>query len=306
MTSISHFYNLFVVRRSGIRVIVVFVGLLLFAVSCAAPIKPYIFYSIPTVTYLRECPDYDCAVVAEIYNADQVQVLAKNQAGWWQVQSDRDQKIGWTQRDLLSEAPLSVKNYYIAVDDTPLRNSPSKDVVSRTVLARGDKFQKIAEREGWWRILVEKDKSLGWILAASASEERPEPTVPEKAKRAEPGQTVQAPSPTTPSPQPNLFYVAAESLNLNLIPFSDSKVVKVLRINDKVEKISQSGTDWLKVRYLESGAEGWAPARFFKDSPVTAKTQIVPEKKRPRKKSRAQKQPTQDPFKSETLEPEAM
>jgi uncharacterized protein YgiM (DUF1202 family) len=306
MTSISHFYNLLVERRSGMRVIVLLMGLLILVGSCAAPIKTNIFYSIPTVTYLRECPDYDCAVVAEIYNADQVQVLAKNQAGWWKVQSDRDQKIGWTQRDLLSETPLSVKNYYIAVEGVPLRNSPSKDVVSRTLLARGDKFQKIAEREGWWRILVEKDKSLGWIPAASASEERPEEAGPEKDKRAEPGKTVPAPAPTPPLPQPNLYYVAAESLNLNLIPFSDSEVVKVLRINDKVEKISQSGTDWLKVRYLESGAEGWAPARFFKDSPVTAKTQIVPKKETPRKKSRAQKQPTPDPFKSETLEPEAM
>lgn len=304
MTSMSHFYNLLAGRCSGMRVIVLLAGVLLFAGSCAAPIKSNIFYSIPTVTYLRECPDYDCAVVAEIYNADQVQVLAKNQAGWWQVQSDRDQKIGWTQRDLLSETPLSTKNYYIAVDGTPLRNSPSKDVVSRTRLSRGDKFQKIAEHQGWWRILIEKDKSLGWIPAASASEERPEATEPEKAKRAEPEKTVPAPSPTSPYPQPNLYYVAAETLNLNLIPFNDSKVVKVLRLNDKVEKISQSGTDWLKVRYLESGAEGWAPARFFKDSPVTAKTQIVPKKKRPQKRS--QKQPTPDPFKSETLEPEAM
>lgn len=279
---------------------------LLFNCACSAPIKPNIFYSIPTVTYLRDCPDYDCQVVGEVFNGDQILVLQKNDAGWWQVQSKRDQKIGWTQRDLFSKTPLSIENYFIKEEGTPLRDAPSQEVVSRTLLAQGDRVQKLATRNGWWRVLVEKDRALGWIPAAAASENRPEPSGPEKAKTAAPEKAGQASSSAKTAPEPDHYYVAAETLSLHLIPFSDAKVVKELRINDKVRKISQSGSQWFKVRYLETGAEGWALARFFRDTPVTNKTQIVTKGERPEKKPPGKKPPTPDPFESETLEPEGM
>jgi uncharacterized protein YgiM (DUF1202 family) len=275
--------------------------------SCSAHInKLDSFYSIPTVTYLRECPNYDCQAVTEIFNTDQVKLLEKNDNGWWRVQSIRDRKIGWTQRDLLSEVPVSAKNYYIIVDGLPLRGSPSEDVISRNLLAYGDKVQKIAESNEWWRVLVEKDRSLGWIPSTMASEKPPEQVGIEKAKINESEKTVKVSSHTQPSSKPNYYFVAAESLNLHIIPFTSSQVVKVLRINDKVEKISQSGSDWFKVRYLDTGAEGWAPARYLKDSPVTDKTQIVTRKKKSQKKFPPQNRPIQDPFESETLEPEGM
>ena len=75
-------------------------------------------------------------------------------------------------------------------------------------------------------------------------------------------------------------------------------LVKVLKLNDKVEKISQSGSDWFKIRYLDTGAEGWALAHCLKGSPVTDKNQIVtPEKRSPKKVKK---------FQSKPLEPEGM
>jgi uncharacterized protein YgiM (DUF1202 family) len=267
--------------------------------------RPGVLYTIPTVTYLRECPDYNCQVVGEIFNGDQVLVLNKTDT-WWRVQSERNQKIGWIQRDLLSETRLSVKDYIIAEDGTLLRDSPSQDVVSRNKLARGDRIQKLVERDGWWRVLVEKDKSIGWIPAASASELPTAHPGAVTAARAVPEEPSQAAPPVKPASESGQLFVAAENVNLHLIPFKQAKVIKELTINDKVVKISQAGSKWIKVRYLETGAEGWALVRYFKDTPVKDKAQIVTEKGRPQKKSSEKKPPTPDPFKSETLEPEGM
>jgi len=237
-------------------------------------------------------------VVTEIYNADKVKVLDKNDAGWWQVQSARDQKIGWTQSDLLSDIPLATKNYYIAADGLPLRDSPNEDIVSRKLLGYGDEVQKIDEKNGWWRVLVEKDKSIGWIPAQMASATRLEP--PGKSAQAVQG----APETRGPS-KPAYLFVAAENLKLYLIPSIPSQVVKVLKLNDKVEKISQSGSSWVKTRYLQTGVEGWALARYFRDAPVTERNQIVSDRKKSLKKaSRPSKRiPSPD---SESLEPEGM
>ncbi|MFA5089303.1 MAG: SH3 domain-containing protein [Candidatus Omnitrophota bacterium] len=276
----------------------------IFLISCSTPPKIDSFYSIPAVSYLRECPNYDCAVVTEVYNADRVRLLGKNDTGWWQVQSLRDQKTGWTQRDLLSEAPIVAKNYYVTVDGLPLRDSPGDDVISRNLLAYGDKVQKIAEKDNWWRVLVEKDKSIGWIPATQASEKWPVPSEMEKSKSGESDQAVKGSPTATPPVKPGFYFVAAETLNLYLLPLDSSQVVKVLILNDKVETISQHGSDWFKVRYRATGAEGWVQARFLKEFPVTKKTQIVAPLKKSRQKAPGRKHPSQEP--SETLEPEGM
>ena len=266
--------------------------------ACATNNKVDLFYSIPTISYLREGPNYDSPVVTELYNADTVKLLEKYDNGWWQVQSLRNDNIGWTQRDLLSYTPIIAQNYYITVSDLPLRNSPRQDVISRNLLGYGDTVKKIAEKDGWWRILVEKDKSIGWIPAAMASETPPEPLEGEKPRITTSTKTDEGSPASQPAPQLSYFFVAGGSLELYIIPFIPSQVVKVLKLNDKVEKISQSGSDWFKIRYLDTGAEGWALARFLKSSPVTDKNQIVtPEKKSPKNLKK---------FKTEPLEPEGM
>jgi hypothetical protein len=282
-------------RKTELFIIIL---LVLFLNACAMNNKIDLFYSIPTISYLREYPNYDCPVVTELYNADKVKLLEKNDNGWWQVQSLRNENIGWTQRDLLSNTPIISQNYYITVSDLPLRNSPQQDVISRNLLDYGDTVKKIAGNDGWWRILVEKDKSIGWIPATMASETPPEPLGVEKPKIPASDKNDKGSPATQPAPQLSYYFVAAGSLNLYLIPFIPSQVVKVLKLNDKVEKISQSGYDWLKIRYLDTGAEGWALAHLLKGSPVTDKNQVVtPEKKSPKKGKK---------FKSKPLEPEGM
>jgi uncharacterized protein YgiM (DUF1202 family) len=281
----------------SIKIIILVLSLLV--CSCAKNVKPIEFYySVPTVSYLRECPAYDCQVVTTIFNADKVKVLEKNDAGWWHVQSALDQKIGWTQRDLLSEIPLITQKYYVAADQLPLRDSPNEDVVSRKLLGYGEAVQKIDEKDDWWRVLVEKDKSLGWIPAKMASATRLESL--ENSAKADAG-ALETPG----SSKPAYFFVAAAKLTLYLIPSIPSQVVKVLELNDQVAKISQADSGWVKIRYIQTGAEGWTLARYLKDTPVTQKNQMVIDRKKSPKKRSSPGQPIPPPD-SESLEPEGM
>lgn len=280
--------------------IVIFQTLPVLLCSCAVKHdKKEYYYNIPTVSYLRECPAYDCQVVTEIYNADKVKLIGKNDAGWWQVQSERDQKVGWIQPDLLNDNPIIRKNYYVKVDTLPLRDSPSKDIFSRKMLSYGDEVQKLAEKDDWWRVIVVEDKAIGWVPAKTVSETPPE-------HQGKPQKSVE----TAPEPQrsskTSYYFVASESVKLYLIPANSSQVVKILKLNDKVVKISESGATWIKVRYLSTGAEGWGAARYFKNSPVTDKNQIVTNRKKLGKKASSPRQKTQRPLDSESLEPEGM
>jgi uncharacterized protein YgiM (DUF1202 family) len=279
------------------RLFIIIIITLLFS-ACAVHNKVDFFYSIPTISYLRESPGYNSPVVTELYNADTVKLLEKNDNGWWQVQSLRTENVGWTQRDLLSNTPIIAQNYYIIISDLPLRNSPRPDVISRNLLAYGETVKKITAKDGWWRILVEKDKAIGWVPASLVSETPPVPLKGNKIKITAADKTERATPENQPAPQLSYYYVAGGSLELYIIPFIPSEVVKVLKLNDKVKKISQAGNDWFKIRYLDTGAEGWAQARFLKDSPVTDKSQIVTPVKKPSRKFRKGK--------SKPLEPEGM
>lgn len=278
-------------------------GLLILVIACTTPRQPELFYSIPAVSYLRETPQYDSQVVAELYTADQVKLLNKSD-GWWQVQALRDDKIGWTQRDLLSENPIIPQDYYINADGVPLRPAPNEDILSRNLLSLGDLVQKLDQKGDWWRVLVEKDKTIGWIPAKVVSKNPPGAA---GSVEAEPGiSEKKAVSPTQTSPAPNHFFVAAETLPLHIIPLSSSQVVKILVLNNKVEKIAQNDPEWMKIRYLDTGAEGWAQARYLKDSPVTKRSQIVSSGRKTRKKGPSRKPTGKEPAESQALEPEGM
>lgn len=274
--------------------------------SCASLHKEFTrFYCTQAITYLRECPSYDCDVVAEIFYNDEVNFLEEGEGGWWRVQSLGREKVGWMQRNLLSKTPPPASIYYIAVNKLPLRSSPRQEVVSRNLLAYGDKVQKIAESNGWWQVIAAKDRAIGWIPATLAAEALPEPTGSEEPEKAAVEQPDDIPT-ALPFPQASIHYVAAARLTLHLLPLTGSQVVRVLKINDKVEKIYQSGSVWMKVRYAETGAEGWTQARYLRDAPVTEKHQIVGGKRKPPRPSRSQTRPPQAPLSTETLEPEGM
>jgi hypothetical protein len=286
--------------------IVALIVLLACLIACSTPIQPpKLFYSVPTVSYLRETPNYDSQVITELYATDQVKPLNKSD-GWWQVQSLRNEKIGWTQRNLLSDTPLIANNYYITADGLPLRNTPNEDVMSRNLLSAGDLVQKIGQKDGWWRVIVAKDKAIGWIPAKMASETRPETPGSAGASDNRPEKGKKDALLTQSIPQPDHYYVAAETLPLYIIPLMTSQVVKLLVLNSKVEKIAQHGSDWVKIRYLDTGAEGWTQARYLKPAPVTKKSQIVTSGNKSRKKIQVRKSPSKEPPEAKGLEPEGM
>ncbi|MHB8067225.1 MAG: SH3 domain-containing protein [Desulfobaccales bacterium] len=272
-------------RWSGI---LLFLCLPFFFGSCAPQqieTKPApAYYSTPVITYLKECPGHDCKAVGELYRGDQVEQLEVKE-DWWRVRVTRSHLQGWLPRGLLSSEPVPMENYYVAVDSLELRECPSPDCPFRKILLKGDRLEKIAENEqGWLRVLVEKDATIGWVPLAQLSDR---PTQP----------------PLKPEPEEKAFlYTAAANVNLYSLPLFSSKIVKTLPLNEKVEKLVQHGKDWFKVRHLLSGAEGWAAARDLKESRVTAEP---PKPKRKFRKKPAPKKPSQ-PEEAPLPEPEPM
>lgn len=278
-------------------------ALLVLAPACAtvpSPPQSRVFYSIPAISYLRSCPELDCPVVSEIYLADEVQVLESLPSGWWRVKSRRDEAVGWTQRALLSERPLPGQTYYVVAKELPVRDSPHPEATSRRLLEFGDKVQKLTERQEWWRVLVEKDRAIGWVPAADLADTLP----PEPVTPAAAGPTA---SGNPRSASPVYLYVASDTAALHLLPLKDSQVLRRLKLNDKVESIAESGDRWRKVRFPETGAEGWVEARFLRQEPVTARGQIVPARGKPaRKAAPPDKAPRPAPVPEPGPEPEAM
>lgn len=256
-------------------------ALLVLVPACAiAPTSPQprVYYSVPAVSYLRSCPELDCPVVSEVYLADEVQLLESRPDGWWRVKSRRDEAVGWTQRALLSERPLPGQTYYVVAKELPVRDSPHSEATSRRRLEFGDKVQKLTEREAWWRVLVEKDRAIGWVPAVNLAEKLP----PEPVTAPQGGQTASGSPPTA---SPLYLYVASDTAALHLLPLKDSQVLRRLKLNDKVESIADSGPRWRKVRFPETGAEGWVETRFLRQEPVTARGQIIPARGKPAKRA---------------------
>jgi uncharacterized protein YgiM (DUF1202 family) len=277
--------------------------LLVLAPACATtpPSPPArIYYSIPAISYLRSCPGLDCPVVSEIYLGDEVQLMESRPDGWWRVRSPRDETVGWTQRPLLSERPLSGQTFQVAVKELPLRDSPHPEATARRRLEFGDRVQKLTERQEWWRVLAEKDRAIGWVPAVHLAETLPPAPVPE-APRGE------GDAGAAPAPAPVYLYVASDTAALHLLPLKDSRVLRRLKLNDKVESIAESGPRWRKVRFPETGAEGWVETRLLRREPVTARGQIVPATGKPaRKAPPPEKTPPPQMVPEAGPEPEAM
>jgi len=259
----------------------------LFPISCQpqppAP-KPSVYYVSPVITYLKDCPGYDCKVVGELHQADQVeQVEVKD--NWWRVKAVRGNLTGWLQPELLSPTPITPEIFYAAVDNLELRECPSPDCPFRKMLSKGDRVHKIAQNDqGWYRVLVEKDAGLGWV---------PVELVTDKAEIVAKAEVK--------SGEKSYLFAAQLNVNLYSLPLFSSKIVKALSLNEKVEKLAEHGQNWFKVRHLASGAEGWAAARDLK-------TELLPpEPPKLKKKFRKKPAPPKQPQPGEApLEPEAM
>jgi hypothetical protein len=263
-------------RRSSLILLL----LIAFCISSCTPLplepKASVYYVTPVVTYLKECPAYDCKAVGDLYKTDQVEQLEVKD-GWWRVQAKRTGQIGWLPRELLSPMPVPVEYYYVAADSLELRECPSLDCPFRKILFKGDRVQKIAENDqSWLRVLVEKDASIGWIPASLLTDRAEKPIAKPVEKKS-------------------YLYAAGANVNLYSLPLFSSKIVKTVLLNGKLEKLAQHGQNWFKVRHLKSGAEGWAAARDLKTSPVAQAP--LKKKRRFRRKAAPPKPP---------LEPEAM
>lgn len=257
---------------------------------------PEVYYTIPSVTYIREFPGYASRIVDTVYRGEQVTILSRIEGEWCRVQTPGNQQ-GWIQQPLLSPVPLRVETYYVQVAEVPLREEPHKEVISRQILHRGAEVRKLAENEqGWWRVLVVKDKSMGWLPAATVAASPPQETLPGAAKARSEEKAAETASRSRPAPKQ--FFVAINSLELHLLPLVSSEVVKVLQFNEKVEEVYRSGSKWLKVRYPETGVQGWTLASYLSESAAKAPKPAAG------KKGRVRLRPGRRDLKKEQMQPE--
>lgn len=265
-----------------------------------------VYYTIPPVTYLREHPGYASQTVATLYRGEQVTLLSGLEDTWCRVQRTEGGQVGWIQRPLLSAAPVPPETFYVQVQEVPLRDDPQEDVLSRQILHRGDQVRKLADnQQGWWRVLVDKDKSLGWLPAGTVGDSPPPAGVRESAAKPF-GQDGRGPGAAPPPAAKAHRFVTAASLELHLLPLTSSPVVKVLKFNEKVEILAASGPDWRKVKYPQTGAQGWALARFLSDSPGKAPKSLAPKRKKAPKKVKRPDLKKDQGLPSEDLDPEVM
>jgi uncharacterized protein YgiM (DUF1202 family) len=294
----------------GLRKPLSLFALLVICNSCAL-IRPQppqsVYYTIPSVTYFRDNPGYGSRNVATVYRGEQVKILSEIANDWCQVQKVQDQQVGWIQRPLLSPVPIPTETYTVQENEVPLRDVAQKEGTSRQVLHRGDKVRKLSEnQQGWWWVLVEKDESLGWLPGNTmVSTAAPASAAPVKAAGPSGSGSAGMNASSSPAPQ-KYFYVATANLDLHLLPLVSSQVVKVLKLNNKVEMVAQSGSEWLKVRYPETGAQGWAQTVALSESPSAAPKVFAPKPKKPLKKPRRPKPAEPGTTQPEEVEPEAM
>jgi hypothetical protein len=295
------------IALSGVGRSILLLFLLVILKSCAligGRQAPGVYYTMPPVTYIRELPGYASEIVVAVYRGEQVKILSNIKDEWCQVQTVVGGETGWMQRPLLSPVPIPIETYYVQAPEVPLRPEPHQEIISRLVLHRGDEVRKLAENErGWWRVLAEKNKSLGWLPAATLASSPPPETLSGVA--GQPSQVGVQESSSSRS-LPKQYFVAAATLELHLLPLVSSPVVKVLQFNDKIEEVYQSDSKWLKVKYPETGVQGWTQTSYLSESPAKAPQPVRPKKKKaPRKTGppKGKKKPTGQP---EDLEPEIM
>lgn len=244
--------------------------LLVLAGACATP-PPHppegYYYLTADTTYLRDQAALDGNVVGRLYKGDQVEKLDTGPAGWWQVRSGSTGQKGWVSAELFSPAPVPVPRFFVT-QTVNLRECPQDRCPSRQLLSRGVPVQKLTQNDqGWWQVLVIKSRNLGWLPAKTLAENL------EKAQAETPGKPY--------------LYVAASRLKLLREPRPEAAVVKVLQVNDQVERLDQNPAGWLKVRQPSSGAVGWVRGRYLESLPVRYP--------RPGKSKKRESQPQSEP-----------
>jgi uncharacterized protein YgiM (DUF1202 family) len=223
--------------------------------GAAYPVTPTYYYVTPNITYLRDCPGYECGIVTEAYSGDRVVVLDRNDFGWARIQLDRTGSIGWIPGDPLSYSPVPAA-YYVAYSTLYLRDCADYNCRSLELLHRGDRVEKLdQDYRGWWRVMSVKTRNSGWIPASAVSVR----------------------------PGPPYFYVNVSSLSLRNGPSTGNRVLTTLGLNNQVEMLGSGVGGWVQVREVRSGMIGWVASRYLESFPV-ASPKRAPKKKAPAKK----------------------
>ncbi|MBM4273786.1 MAG: hypothetical protein FJ134_04875 [Deltaproteobacteria bacterium] len=230
--------------RNAIAAIVLALAVLSLICSCEPPrtypVAPTYYYVLPTTTYLRDCPSYDCGIIAQVFSGDRMEVIDRNDYGWARGRLDRTGAIGWIPGDLLSLAPLPA-TYYVAATTIYLRECADYNCRALELLYRGDRVEKIdQDYRGWWRVNSFKSRNVGWIPASAVS----------------------------PQPGPPFYYVAISSLALRSGPSTANKMVTSLSLNTQVELLGMGPSGWAQVRVVPSGLIGWVSFRYLETFPV--------------------------------------
>lgn len=76
-----------------------------------------------------------------------------------------------------------------------------------------------------------------------------------------------APPPPPPKVEYQVYYVAADRLNLRACPGMDCPKIGMLGRNQEVEKVGES-QGWFQVRARSDGTLGWVDARYLSSAPV--------------------------------------
>jgi|YelNatPaOPRAMG01_1025707.scaffolds.fasta_scaffold06604_2 hypothetical protein len=177
---------------------------------------------------------------------------------------------------------------YIIPPVTYFRDNPGYASANVATVYRGQQVKVLSEiPNDWCRVETVPGGQVGWIQRPLLSPV-PIPAVtytvtatevplrdrPQKEAVAPPGTAV-----SPPAPPPSL-YVAVTHVDLHLLPLSNSQVVKTLTFHDRVEKVAQSGAEWLKVRCPGAGAQGWVLAPTLSEFPLQTPTVFPPPRKR--------------------------
>jgi len=236
--------------------------------SVGYPVSPSYNYVVPTTTYLRDCPGYECGTVTAVYSGDRVVILDRNDFGWSRVQLDRTGAIGWISSDLLSYSPVPA-SFYVSLTTVYLRNCGDYNCPAVELLHRGDRVDKLdQDSRGWWRVRSFRSGNSGWMPAAALSIR----------------------------PGPPYYYVNVSSLALRSGPSTSNKILTTLGLNNQVEVLGSGVGGWLQVRDTRTNIIGWAYGRYLESFPVSS-PRSVPQRRSPSRKgtpeSEAPKAPSQ-------------
>jgi uncharacterized protein YgiM (DUF1202 family) len=230
------------------------------------PVTPTYSYVVPTVTYLRNCPGYECGIVSEVYSGDRVVVLDRDASGWVRVQLDRTGGIGWISGDMLSYSPVPA-SFYVSWRTVYLRNCADYNCPTVELVHRGDRVDKLEQdSRGWWRVKSFRTGKTGWIPAAALSIR----------------------------PGPPYYYVSVSSLALRSGPGTGNRILTTLGFNQQVEVLGSGPGGWLQVRDSRTNTIGWAYGRYLESFPVSA-PRSVPKRHSPPRKSTPEPEPPKAP-----------